>query len=295
MGSATDVVLILAGVWLLCYRMFMRTSMKLRMTAMMFSQLACGLSLGMLAPLLPSEVPMPALFLLIMGGCCGVCSYFTVVIFVCLTVSTAMTSLLWDTAACSTAATDAVPYLHTSLMVTVPLLTNVIFLGTKAGPFYFERSMIPLNAGLIITVGLSGLIPTMGSLSYDELYSSTPCANGRASAAPLTLGIWFAISCVGAAIQAVLMRNSGSESEKKDNIAGLKTGLLGGEGAEATIVPRPNEVDCPNDRFRVLMTAIFAPEGADQSHLSEMDQKLVKVCREDEFERDRVLWGGGLI
>jgi len=50
-----------------------------------------------------------------------------------------------------------------------------------------------------------------------------------------------------------------------------------------------------NDRFQILTQAIFADKDADLSHLTENERRLVAVCREDEFERDRLLWGGGLI
>jgi len=50
-----------------------------------------------------------------------------------------------------------------------------------------------------------------------------------------------------------------------------------------------------NTRFQMLVKAIYADEGADLSHLTENERSIVEICRKDEDERDRLLWGGGLI
>jgi len=55
------------------------------------------------------------------------------------------------------------------------------------------------------------------------------------------------------------------------------------------------EKDAGLARLPVLCRAIFADPSADLSHLTEHEIKLVKICREDEFERNRILWGGGLL
>mmetsp|Transcript_66111 Transcript_66111/g.123331 ORF Transcript_66111/g.123331 Transcript_66111/m.123331 type:complete len:146 (-) Transcript_66111:37-474(-) len=47
-------------------------------------------------------------------------------------------------------------------------------------------------------------------------------------------------------------------------------------------------------RHQIICEAIFLPEDADLSHLTESEQKLVRAVRTDPEERDRVMWGGGL-
>lgn len=49
-----------------------------------------------------------------------------------------------------------------------------------------------------------------------------------------------------------------------------------------------------NERFPIILTAI-ANADYDMSTLSENEQKIVEVCREDQMQCDRLMWGGGLL
>merc|ERR1712150_126516 len=55
------------------------------------------------------------------------------------------------------------------------------------------------------------------------------------------------------------------------------------------------EAAAGGSRHLTLCDAICAPEGADQSHLTDHEKRLVEICKSDEFERDRLMWGGGLM
>lgn len=109
---------------------------------------------------------------------------------------------------------------------------------------------------------------------------------------------WVLLTACVAAVHWFLLEDTTKDGVENKALVGP---LLSMGAAAAAHQEGQNEsgYDCPDkdqalSRHAVLCHAISAPPGADLSHLTDHERKLVDICRTDEDEKNRILWGGGL-
>lgn len=291
---------------MLLYRVALRT--RLRSAAEVAITFGCGASLAVLAPLMPWLPPVYwMIILLLIGALISFVHPYCTVLVVSVTFGILFGSLLWQLGLCRIAALE-VPFLdwHPLILTLFCLILVIVFacLPGFAGPGSLQVILVPMLGSILLCTAASGLVPAKYSfgLTLQNLLAESPCdaAEGDFQASLETLAAWLCITVIGIALQILMTMNRGSTDASNsqggrggDLVASLLPGVRGEAVDGGANLPRPGEGS--NERFSVLTKAIFAPDGTDVSHLSENEQKLVEVCRKDEFERDRVLWGGGLI
>jgi len=305
LGAATDPIhstaLLLVGCWLLIYRLALRIP-HCRPAFEAVTTACCGTSLSLLAPLMPfGGMGLRAPFLAGVGILLSFCHTAFTALVVAVALGAGVSGMLWQLWAC--AAAEGVSYLHPALFFFVCLTFAVLFVCTPgvAGPGSMTVVVLPTLGALLVVVGLSGMD---GGLSPEALLAEAPCP---ADVAFFTKGLgwprtpweclaaWLALAVLSASLQLLLSAiNKGKVeaeiAEKGDLVAHLLPSAQDPDGPAR--LPRPNQAE---SRFGMITQAIYADEGADLSHLTETERKIVEVCRKDEFERDRILWGGGLI
>jgi len=311
-GPIHSAILATLGSWLLVYRLLLRT--RCRPVAEKLTTIACGVALALLAPLLPwPPQGFRALSLGLIGVLLSCCHPACTALVVSSSLAMGLGGFIWQLGLCTVspeAALGEVGLSGHSLLLTFLTLIFIaffVFVPGTAGPVTLIFVLVPLLGSLLLTLGIFGLAPSTGGLSADGLLAASPCAADVASsllASPATMGLaaWLIVAAAGIGLQfylARLARLKAEADEARGNAPGgdLVTSLLPGSQAEeggGANLPRPSDSDAQS-RFGLITKAIFADEGADLSHLTENEQKLVAVCRKDEFERDRILWGGGLI
>mmetsp|Transcript_37895 Transcript_37895/g.57142 ORF Transcript_37895/g.57142 Transcript_37895/m.57142 type:complete len:300 (-) Transcript_37895:190-1089(-) len=299
MGSdfAQDVFFTAIGVWLYLYRTVLQTRIKPFVERT--TTFCAGVALTLIAPTMPLFSGYVAVGILAaIGMLFGWAHPALTALVVSFNLSFATGGLAWNLGLCGTIPEDGflaeMPWhpllLSTLLLIVAPLLTCVP--GT-AGPLTLIMVAVPLQASLLLTVGLQGLLD-FGGLSATELFQEAPC--GEPSAALRTLGVWAALGVCNIIFQLLMAKRARAQAEEDAQKPG--------GGLVASLLPNTDEVEGPsmpsmpqsNDRFQLITKAIFSQTPIeDLEDLTETERKLVKICREDEFERDRVLWGGGLI
>mmetsp|Transcript_86847 Transcript_86847/g.218643 ORF Transcript_86847/g.218643 Transcript_86847/m.218643 type:complete len:317 (+) Transcript_86847:112-1062(+) len=314
-GPIHSAVLIALGFWLLVYRLLLRTAC--RPVAERMTTVACGVALALLAPLLPwPPQGFRALSLGLIGVLLSCYHPACTALIVSASLAMGFGGFLWQLGLC-TASPEAdlgeVGLSGHSLLLsflTFLFIALFVFVPGVAGPATLILVLVPTLGALLLTVGIFGLWPSAGGLAADSLLAISPCAADLAGgllASPAVMGLaaWLLIAAAGIGLQLFLARLARLKAESEevrggsatapggDLVASLLPGSQAQEGGGANL-PRPTDSDAQS-RFGLITKAIFADEGADLSHLTENEQKLVAVCRKDEFERDRILWGGGLI
>lgn len=296
MGAIHDTALVLVGTWLFLYRFPLRTQ-KFGAIAEYLTTACCGLSLSLLAPLLPWPPPgFRALPLALLGLLFAFCHPAFTAMVVTVPLGIALGALVWQLGLCT-----AVPGYHSVILSVFSVVFVLVFVCTPgvAGVQSLRNFLVPALSALLLTTAIAGLVPSLGALEPRALLLAAPCAadGGDTQAALMSLGCWLAVAACAIGLQLLLawmaQREEGKQaagSARGDLVASL---LPGAEKDDDDGFQKPE--DMRTDRFQVLVKAIFAAEGADQSHLTEHEKRLVEVCRQDEFERDRLLWGGGLI
>lgn len=307
------VALTTVGSWLLVYRLLMGTRAKPVVERL--TTLCSGVSLALVAPLLSWP---PAGFrtftLCIIGVLLSCCHPAFAALVVAMTLAFGISGFVWNLGLCATAPVAALADFgvsaHALLCAVLVLLFIILFVFIPgiAGPETLIFFLVPMLGSLLLCLGISELQPSMGGPTASGLLLSAPCAAEEASSwtespAVRLVGAWLLVAMCGTLLQFVLVRRMrlGAEEEEEgerkrsgpggDLVQSLLPGSQQEEGGGANI-PRPSD---KNDRYSLISKAIFMDESADLSHLTENEQKIVKICREDEFERDRLLWGGGLI
>mmetsp|Transcript_4978 Transcript_4978/g.11296 ORF Transcript_4978/g.11296 Transcript_4978/m.11296 type:complete len:300 (+) Transcript_4978:57-956(+) len=291
-----DGVLISVGAWLFVYRLGLRT--RCRPYAEALTTAGCGLSLALLAPLL-SWPPVGFRFpmLAVLGVLFSFCHPVFTATVVALPLGISLSAILWQFGLCTFA-----PGTHAVLLTLISIVFIFVFVCTPgvAGPYSLRLFLVPSLSALLLALGIADLVPELDSLRPRTLLQDSPCsaAEGDTSAVLNFLGLWLLLAACGIGFQLLL-----TWLAKRKIVEGAAAGGDGGDlaqsllpGAQANKDGGMQRPDMGSDnRFTILCKAIFAEEGADQSHLSESEQKIVEVCRKDEFERDRLVWGGGLI
>jgi hypothetical protein len=176
--------------------------------------------------------------------------------------------------------------------------------------------LFPLLGAQLLTAGSAGLVADgvleesqmglLGGILPPATLVSTevcPAASGDQRPAALFLGVWLGSAALGGLLQKVLMTvkcqcwpGRADDEASESLVANLLTVNDNKDSdhvREGESMTKP-ELGQMNDRFRIICTAFHDPD-MDLSQLTETERKIVEICRKDEFERDRYMWGGGLI
>eukprot|EP00913_Durusdinium_trenchii_P030667 g28722.t1 len=285
-ASICNITFALLGAWLLGYRPLLYTPCKTVVEVM--TTLLSGASLALLAPFLPwppppgSVITLAVIGMLLSAGTpCG--SLFAALV-LSLSLGVGLAGYTWQLGLCHAAASS----LHGVLVSVMALIFVLLFVCTPgiAGPGTMKVVLAPCLGALLFTCGLAGVVTEDGeqvALTVPELFSK----KWRSFFA------WAALAACGIVLQLIFLRLAAPGNEQEGRLVERLLEVDDTETAGVANIPRPGEGG--RDRYDTLRKAIDAPEDADLSHLSENDRKIVEICRKDEFERDRVLWGGGLI
>lgn len=292
------------GLWLFVYRFVGRwctsPDSRERWLTETVTSFITGASLALLAPLLSWPSPPVCLpMLVVIGALFSMCSVWFSAVLSSVIIGTAVGALLWQLGLCSAAA-----WAHCGLLTLSAVICTAVFsCNARAEPF-FPWVLIAL-AALLVVESLGPYVPSVGVLPIGELFVADPsCPDEELSRMARNTGLaWLALTACIVALQTVILGNSAPDDgctnpELADSLLSNSTGAANrqGEGGLAAgddgfTVPKK---DGGLNRHPVLIQAMFAPEGTDQSHLTEHEKKLVTICRENEDERNRVMFGGGL-
>jgi len=299
-----DAMVLIFGAWLLFYRLMLQSGLK--PVAEVLTTIVSGASLALLAPFMPwPPPPFSVLTLAVIGAllssCTPFCGSLFSAILLALTLGVGCAGFIWQLGACKLSETIEVPFLHGILATLTSIIFVIVFVCTPgiAGPNTLKVVMAPCLGALLFTVGLAGVARESSEdrnfgLTPSELLAEEPCDPGNLGNVEAFVS-WLLVSVCGVVLQLVLLR---AERKAEPEERGSLVSHLLPQAQDTDIegkasIPRPDEM-AGDDRYAKLRNAIFAPPDADLSHLSESERKIVEICRKDEFERDRLLWGGGL-
>lgn len=282
MEATHNATLIIIGAWLLIYRVLCH---RCKAFAEFSLRITCGASLALIAPLLPWPDTFfhRDLILIPLGVLLSTCHPALMALLAAGPLGIGIGALFWQlTRICRVADTTFHPIVLSILALGFIVPTGI------AGPTSLLVLVIPLLGALLVTVGMANFVPSSDSLTSGELLGVSCTSN---HAALLFFGQWFVLSLCGVLLQVAFFRYDKKPTDE-DGGNGLVASLLPNAQSNESGVPKPDLNN--NNRLALITKAIFAEEGADMSYLTENERKLVEVCRKDEEERDRVLWGGGL-
>jgi hypothetical protein len=191
--------------------------------------------------------------------------------------------------------------MHGVTLGVTSFLFSCIFVCTPyiSGQLTLEFVILPLLSALLLVVGSADIVPGVNALNLEGLLSAeTAAASVRTFEAWALVWIFaLGVQCFLARIQLRVRGKVGKDGENRapKGGGGLVASLLpaGADDREPDRLARPEHM--VNDRFQLYVKAIHSDEPLDNFDLTEDEKKLVEVCRQDEFERDRVIWGGGLL
>lgn len=291
--------LVFFGIWLLFYRVLIRS--RWGPIVQIMTSAISGASLVLLAPLLawPSVAyRFPVLALL--GGLFAACSFRVSLVVACSVIGIAWTALMWPLGLCKmfgTGPAAILPMSHGHVLLGGAALFVLVFTYSALAANALERVLFPTLGALLFVQGLGSRV---GLLSPALLLDSDACPGAELPRAdPATALAWLLLAVSGMAFQRFMLQAPEADEDGKEKGTMVECLLPGGSatsaGIQGVIGDKNAEMGGNMERQPVLCTAIFAPEGTDQSHLTAHEKKIVAICRKDEFERDRILFGGGLI
>jgi len=286
------------GAWLLGYRLLMHT--PCRAVIEVITTLVSGASLALLAPFMPwppppgSVVTLAVIGMLLSAGTpCG--SLFSALL-LSLSLGVGLAGYSWQLGLCYAAESVPVSDFHGIFLSLVAVVFVLAFVCTPgiAGPGTMKVVLAPCLGALLSTSGAAGLVKEKLALTIPELLEAS-CKPGPKQWR--SFEIWVLISLCGIGLQLFFLRLSTGQEQQDGRLVERLLAVEEGqerqsETAGVANIPRPGG---DKNRYDTLRKAIDAPEDADLSHLSDVDRKIVEICRKDEEERDRILWGGGLI
>jgi hypothetical protein len=177
--------------------------------------------------------------------------------------------------------------------VTCIVLTCIILHFYTRGYEVHERVLNPVLGSMLLSMGISGLVPKLGAMKFAELMAPFPST--YSVGAWKFLGLWAALCCVSLPLQYWMMKDALNPKQKMKNFDELASRLVHPEASTTQEdVAKKLEDGAIGGRHLILCDAFYAPEDADMSHLTEHEKQLVAICRKDEFERDRIMFLGGL-
>jgi len=282
--AAFEIYLTMIGAWLVLAPFLLKT--RIGWWADVSFRLCCGMALALLAPWSHWSLAIMVPVLSMLGVCMATCHWIGTAFVSSLCCSSALGGLLWQSVLCK----SVDPWWHGWIMSAVILVFTTVFTCSFAGPLLFLPVVLPLMSAALLAVGLAGLeVSEELDFQSTQLFASTPCAAVQGEEVVTFAGVWCGLTIVLMLIRMIAARCSKDKSVDADGT--LVQSLI--PGGEDSLMPRPQGADGEN-RHVVICAAIYAPEDADLSHLSENERKLVEICRNDEEERDRVMFGGGL-
>lgn len=245
--------------------------------------ICCGFGLVVLAPWIPLSYYITVPVLLMLGVCIAKCHWIGTSFVTSMCLGPTLGAMLWQAFLCDLV--DA--WWHGWLLSASTLFITTVFTCTKAGPMLFLTLIMPCLASMLLTVGLAGFtVLPAGPFPPQQLFAPSPAQEEGVAAEFAALWLCLAVVAVAARVLAAwLWKEKLADGEQ----GGLVAALL--PDGDDSLMPRPEDSE---NRHLIITKAIYAPEGADLSHLTEHEKKLVDICRRDEEERDRILFGGGL-
>lgn len=299
-SNLRDIFLVVVGVWLLGYRVILKTRCG-GFWVKVACQVAAGSSLVLLAPgfnWLVGADYAPAL-LAVMGALMSLAGGPTpMALFGSVTLGLFIGGLIWQLGTCGIVG-DNVPYAFVILLTCSGLSSCCICCNSSIGELIWHQLTLPMLASAMLVSGVGGLakLPQWPLLGADAIWQSSPCADS--STALDTFVAWLALAAYGVLFHAFLLRLQNKVPVPTDKGARkdgrLADSLLPDAMDDGPLsMARPDQQGRTGHLHRTIADAICAPEGRDQSHLTDHERAIVAVCRSDPDERDRVLWGGGL-
>jgi len=259
----------------------------------MLTTSCCGVSLALLAPVSvqPAGLSATALALAAFGVLVSFCHPMFCELMVSVPLGVCIGAFIWQLGSLSAE-------MHGVTLGVTSFLFSCIFVFTPyiSGQLTLEFVTLPLLSALLLVVGSADIVQTP-ALDLESLLSAE-----RAAASVPTFEAWalvwifaLGVQCFLARIQLRLRGKVGKDGENRATKGGLVASLLpaGADDREPDRLSRPEHM--VNDRFQLYVKAIYSDEPLDNFDLTEDEKKLVEVCRQDEFTRDRVIWGGGLL
>jgi len=285
-----DVGLVTVGSWFLVYRVVLLT--RCSGIAEILTTFCCGLSLALLAPLCVQPAGLSALVLAVFGVLVSFCHPMLTALMVSVPLGMCIGAFIWQLSSLS-------PEMHGITLGVTSFLFSCLFVCTPyiSGQLTLEFLTLPLLSALMLVVGSADLVPGINALNLESLLSAE-----TAAASVHTFEVWvlvwifaLGVQCFLARIQLRLRGKSSQDGGNRPPAGGLVASLLpaGADDRGPEKLARPEHM--ANDRFQIYVKAIHSDEPLDNFDLTEDEKKLVEVCRQDEFERDRVIWGGGLL
>eukprot|EP00419_Tripos_fusus_P052249 CAMPEP_0172804446 /NCGR_PEP_ID=MMETSP1075-20121228/5173_1 /TAXON_ID=2916 /ORGANISM="Ceratium fusus, Strain PA161109" /LENGTH=293 /DNA_ID=CAMNT_0013643025 /DNA_START=69 /DNA_END=950 /DNA_ORIENTATION=+ len=288
-----DVGLVTLGSWFLVYRIGLLT--RCSGITEILTTCCCGLSLALLAPLCLQPAGLSALGLAVFGVLASFCHPMLTALMVSVPLGVCMGAFIWQLGCLS-------PEMHGVTLGVTSLLFSCIFVCVPyiSGQLTLEFLTLPLLSALMLVVGSADLVPGVNALNLESLLSAE-----TAAASVHTFKIWSLVWILALGIQCFLARIQLRLRQKDGQNGARDGGKKAGGSLVASLLPSgandrdPERLSRPehmvNDRFQLYVQAIHSDEPLENFDLTEDEKKLVEVCRQDEFERDRVIWGGGLL
>lgn len=288
---------IATGSWLLVYRLVIET--RCGQVIAKITRFCAGSSLILIVPLTsrPAETWIRDILFGVGGGVLAVLgqalSDMPAPTFASVALGMGLVSWFWRFFLCSTlSAHPWTLWLRGFSLLIGGFISQVIFTCTAEAPALIPLVLFPMVGALLVVVGYTSL---EGRSEYNPFLET--CSSSSALAE--SFGVWIALFCLGFTVQAAMrIRQARKKAEKEGGQPGQSNSLLASlvqntddtqkEGFNA---PKPGG-DGVTSRVALITRCI--PEGSDMSDLTENEKKLVEICRTDSFERDRILWGGGL-
>jgi len=274
-----DVAMLIAGLWLLVYRLLARTQYRNKVT---FAMIVCsGSSFFLLAPLMPMDTWIGVPTLLVLGAllsATGPCMHAFLLAGV---LGTYFGALIWHLGLCQAGVGGWLSEAHAMLMGFFAIVFIVAFACGGFQPL--ELILVPSTAALFLSISLWHLMMGLGDDS--RLFEAAPCS----AKLKLNAFVWLVLAMCAIVLQWRLLITPAVGNT--DLVASILPGAQPAEGPDGRLDQlRANGLQGVN----IINDAICAPEGTDFSHLSERDRKIVEICRKDEDQKYRVLFGGGL-
>jgi len=300
MEEPAAIAAIIAGAWLLIYQALIRT--PLRNGAVMLTRFFSGASLLVLEPLVKTTQSLESYLIFgVTGGALSVlfgdaASAF----FAAISLGVGLTQWLWNLTLCSSVADDLMgTVVHTAVLTIISFVAMLFFICTPIGIVLVELLMFPLLGAMLVATGASALLAEPSRSLINPFPGTCPGSTGLGFEA---FAAWLFVGLLASAIQIkfrmIRIQKAEQESDTDDlnrtSKNGMLTSLLQTSRNPAGAGGAPGFAKPEGDLSRVHAIARAIPEGSDMSHLTETEKKLVEICRTDSFERDRILFGGGL-
>lgn len=277
---------LVTGIWLLLYRLLSQIQNKWAKLAV---EIATSVSAGSAISLFASIVPVWELLqapLLLLIGSVALCSMKMLSSLACAPIGGFIGALVWQLSL-----STVVPlWIHGWFVALCAVLCALVFTCTPA-EVALEGMAFPTLGVLLTLMGLSMLAPETGFATPALLMQAS-----RAPGAGHTATFWAAISTALVVLHTTMLRLFSSPASEKQKQVKLSEKLMPSNGsgdAEKGQGMNLPAKDAGIQRLPALTHAI-CNENADLSGFTENEVKIIMICRQDEDERNRIMWGGGL-